>query len=116
MGRPENREKFLSEFGNISPASIGAIQRGLITLEEEGAEKFFGEPALNILDFIQTDNKGKGVINVLTADKLMMSPRTYSTFLLYFNLRGFVKKLMRRIAKKRCASYHYLTKILILLF
>ncbi len=78
----ENREKFTSEFGNISPASIGAIQRGLVTLEEEGADKFFGEPALNILDFIQTD-RGKGVINVLTADKLMMSPRTYSTFLLW---------------------------------
>ncbi len=79
----ENREKFISEFGNISPASIGAIQRGLVTLEEDGAEKFFGEPALNILDFIQTDNKGQGIINVLTADKLMMSPRTYSTFLLW---------------------------------
>ncbi|HEX3007001.1 MAG TPA: helicase HerA-like domain-containing protein [Bacteroidales bacterium] len=78
----ENKEKFTNEFGNISPASIGAIQRGLVSLEEEGAEKFFGEPALNILDFIQTD-KGKGVINVLTADKLMMSPRTYSTFLLW---------------------------------
>jgi DNA helicase HerA-like ATPase len=78
----ENKEKFTNEFGNISPASIGAIQRGLVALEEEGAEKFFGEPALNILDFIQTD-KGKGVINVLTADKLMMSPRTYSTFLLW---------------------------------
>ncbi len=79
----ENREKFISEFGNISPASVGAIQRGLVTLEEEGAEKFFGEPALNILDFIQTDNKGKGIINLLTADKLMMAPRTYSTFLLW---------------------------------
>jgi DNA helicase HerA-like ATPase len=78
----ENREKFTSEFGNISPASVGAIQRGLVTLEEEGADMFFGEPALNILDFIQTD-RGKGIINVLTADKLMMSPRTYSTFLLW---------------------------------
>lgn len=78
----ENREKFINEFGNISPASIGAIQRGLVALEEEGADKFFGEPALNILDFIQTDN-GKGIINILTADKLMMSPRTYSTFLLW---------------------------------
>lgn len=78
-----NREKFTDEYGNISPASIGAIQRGLVVLEEEGADKFFGEPALNILDFIQTDSKGKGVINVLTADKLMMSPRTYSTFLLW---------------------------------
>lgn len=79
----ENREKYISEFGNISPASIGAIQRGLVTLEEEGADKFFGEPALNILDFIQTDNRGHGIVNVLTADKLMMSPRTYSTFLLW---------------------------------
>lgn len=78
----ENREKFTNEYGNISPASIGAIQRGLVALEEEGAESFFGEPALNILDFIQTD-RGKGIINVLTADRLMMSPRTYSTFLLW---------------------------------
>lgn len=78
----EHREKFTTDYGNISPASIGAIQRGLITLEEEGAGKFFGEPALNILDFIQTD-KGKGVINVLTADKLIMAPKTYATFLLW---------------------------------
>lgn len=78
-----NRDKFNDEFGNISPASIGAIQRGLVVLEEEGADKFFGEPALDILDFIQTDSRGKGIINILTADKLMMSPRTYSTFLLW---------------------------------
>jgi len=78
----ENSNKFTTEYGNISQASIGAIQRNLLALEEEGAEKFFGEPALDIMDFIQTD-KGKGIINILAADKLMMSPRTYSTFLLW---------------------------------
>jgi len=78
----ENREKFTSDYGNISAASIGSIQRSLLALEEEGADNFFGEPALDIMDLIQTDN-GKGVINILAADKLMMSPRTYSTFLLW---------------------------------
>jgi DNA helicase HerA-like ATPase len=79
----ENREKFTTDYGNISPASVGAIQRGLLTLEEEGADKFFGEPALDIMDFIQTDNKGRGIVNVLASDKLMTSPRNYSTFLLW---------------------------------
>lgn len=79
----ENREKFTTDYGNISPASIGAIQRGLLALEQEGADKFFGEPALDIMDFIQTDSKGKGVINVLASDKLMNAPRTYATFLLW---------------------------------
>jgi DNA helicase HerA-like ATPase len=79
----ENREKFINEYGSISPASVGSIQRGLLVLEEEGAGNFFGEPALDIMDFIQTDGRGKGIINVLAADKLMMSPRTYSTFLLW---------------------------------
>lgn len=79
----ENREKFTNEYGSISPASVGSIQRGLIVLEEEGADSFFGEPALDIMDFMQTDSKGKGIINILAADKLMLSPRTYSTFLLW---------------------------------
>jgi DNA helicase HerA-like ATPase len=79
----ENKEKFTTEYGNISPASVGSIQRGLLVLEEEGADKFFGEPALDIMDFIQTDTKGKGIVNILAADKLMLSPRTYSTFLLW---------------------------------
>jgi DNA helicase HerA-like ATPase len=78
----ENSEKFTTEYGNISQASIGAIQRNLLALEQEGAEKFFGEPALDIMDLFQTD-KGKGIINILAADKLMMSPLTYSTFLLW---------------------------------
>lgn len=78
----ENRAQYTNRYGNISPASIGAIQRGLIRLENEGADKFFGEPELEITDFIQTE-QGKGVINILAADKLMQSPRVYTTFLLW---------------------------------
>lgn len=77
-----NRKEFTTKYGNISPASIGAIQRGLMRLESEGADKFFGEPDLEITDFIQTE-QGKGVINILAADKLMNSPRVYTTFLLW---------------------------------
>src|SRR5690554_844293 len=78
----ENRKEFTTKYGNISPASIGAIQRGLMRLESEGADKFFGEPDLEITDFIRTE-QGKGVINILAADKLMNSPRVYTTFLLW---------------------------------
>ncbi len=79
----DNAEQFKTQYGNISAASIGAIQRNLLTLEEQGGSKFFGEPALNLQDFMQTDKLGKGVINILTADKLMQSPRLYATFLLW---------------------------------
>lgn len=79
----KNREQFTTTYGNISTASIGAIQRGLMILEEQGAEHFFGEPALNILDLIQTDRNGKGIINILSSNKLMQSPALYSTFLLW---------------------------------
>ncbi len=78
----ENASKFTTEYGNISAASIGAIQRGLLTLEQQGGDKFFGEPALSLDDLMQTD-QGKGVINILAADKLLSSPRLYSTFLLW---------------------------------
>ncbi len=78
----DNRSEFTTKYGNISPASVGAIQRGLMRLESEGGDKFFGEPALEITDFIQTE-QGKGVINILAADKLMNSPRVYTTFLLW---------------------------------
>ena len=77
-----NRNDFTTKYGNISAASIGAIQRNLMRLESEGADKFFGEPNLNIQDLMQTD-MGKGVINILAADKLMNSPRVYTTFLLW---------------------------------
>jgi DNA helicase HerA-like ATPase len=79
----DNAEQFKTQYGNISAASVGAIQRGLLTLEEQGADKYFGEPALNIEDLMQTGSKGKGMINILTADKLMQSPRIYATFLLW---------------------------------
>ena len=77
-----NRTEYTTKYGNISPASIGAIQRSLLRLESEGAAHFFGEPELVIDDFIQTI-QGKGVVNILAADKLMMSPRIYTTFLLW---------------------------------
>ena len=76
-------DQFKTQYGNISAASIGAIQRNLLTLEEQGGDRFFGEPALNIQDFIQADSKGNGMINILMADKLMQSPRIYATLLLW---------------------------------
>lgn len=79
----ENASEFITEYGNVSAASIGAIQRNLMTLEQQGADKFFAEPALNFDDFMQTDQQGHGVINILSADKLMHSPKIYATFLLW---------------------------------
>jgi DNA helicase HerA-like ATPase len=78
----ENGSQFTTEYGNISAASVGAIQRGLLQIETQGGDKFFGEPMLNIADFMQTVG-GKGVVNILAADKLMNSPRLYATFLLW---------------------------------
>ncbi|ADE12542.1 helicase HerA-like domain-containing protein [Sideroxydans lithotrophicus] len=79
----DNSKDFTTEYGNISTASIGAIQRGLLELDSQGAEQFFGEPMLNIDDLMQTDSKGNGMINILAADKLMQSPKVYSTLLLW---------------------------------
>ncbi len=79
----DNAKQFTTEYGNISAASIGAIQRGLIQLDEQGGDKFFGEPMLDIADLMQTDGKGRGVLNVLAADKLYNNPKLYSTFLLW---------------------------------
>lgn len=79
----DNASQFRTQYGNVSPASIGAIQRGLLELEHQGGEKFFGEPALNLDDLMQTDSKGRGVMNILAADKLLLSPKIYSTFLLW---------------------------------
>jgi len=79
----DNADRFKTQYGNISAASVGAIQRNLLTLEEQGGDKFFGEPALNLQDLMQTDKAGKGMINILSADKLMQSPRLYATFLLW---------------------------------
>ncbi len=79
----ENAKDFTTGYGNVSTASIGAIQRGLLELESQGAEKFFGEPMLNIDDLMQTDRQGLGMINILAADKLLQSPKVYSTLLLW---------------------------------
>ena len=79
----EQRAEISSTYGNVSPASIGAIQRNLLRLEDQGAADFFGEPALELKDFMRTDLDGKGKINILAADKLMLSPRLYATFLLW---------------------------------
>jgi DNA helicase HerA-like ATPase len=78
----ENAKQFTTEYGNISAASVGAIQRGLLSLETQGGDQLFGEPMLNIEDLMQTD-KGKGVINILAADKLMQAPKMYATLLLW---------------------------------
>ena len=79
----ENAQQFTTEYGNVSPASIGAIQRNLLALESQGADKFFAEPALNLDDLLQTDANGRGIINILAADKLMLAPKIYATFLLW---------------------------------
>src|SRR5262245_55175988 len=78
----ENARQFTTDYGNVSPASIGAIQRGLLQLEEQGGDRFFGEPMLQVADFIQTVD-GRCVVNVLAADKLLAAPRLYATFLLW---------------------------------
>ncbi len=72
-----------TRYGNVSSASIGAIQRSLLRLESQGADQFFGEPMLNIFDWIRVNEKGQGVVNILAADKLMQSPRLYAVFLLW---------------------------------
>src|ERR1044071_5478556 len=79
----DNAAKFKTQYGNVSAASIGAIQRGLLELEGQGGDRFFGEPALDPDDFLQTDSNGRGVINVLVADKLINAPKLYATFLLW---------------------------------
>lgn len=79
----ENARSLTTHYGNVSVASIGAIQRGLLNLEQQGGDRFFGEPMLDLADMIQTDASGRGVINVLAAEKLYQSPLLYATFLLW---------------------------------
>ena len=78
----QHAKEYSAKYGNVSAASVGAIQRALLQLEAQGADKFFGEPSFDIYDLMQTDG-GKGIMNVLAADKLMMQPKLYSTFLLW---------------------------------
>jgi len=79
----DNAKNFTTEYGNVAAASIGAIQRGLLTLEEQGGDVFFGEPMLNINDLMKVDENGRGVINIFAAEKLIHAPALYSTFLLW---------------------------------
>ena len=87
----ENSATYQTQYGNISTASVGAIQRSLLQLETEGGDILFGEPALNLEDMMQTDSKGLGFINILAADKLLNSPRVYATLLLWILSELFEK-------------------------
>jgi DNA helicase HerA-like ATPase len=87
----ERAKEIVTKYGNVAPQSVGAIQRRLLVLEEQGATHFFGEPALDIRDFIRTAPDGRGVVNVLAADRLMRSPRLYATFLLWMLAQLFDK-------------------------
>jgi DNA helicase HerA-like ATPase len=87
----ENAKRFTTEYGNISAASVGAIQRGLLSLDQQGADRFFGEPMLNFEDLLQTDGSGRGVVNILAADRLLNAPRLYASFLLWLLSELFEK-------------------------
>ena len=87
----DNRAEYTVQYGNVSSASIGAIQRALLSFENEGGELFFGEPSLDIRDFIRTDASGKGCINILSSSKLVASPTVYGTFLLWLLTELFEK-------------------------
>ena len=87
----DHASDYRTQYGNVSAASIGAIQRGLLTLQQQGGDKFLGEPALNLDDLIQTEGSGHGVVNILAVDKLMRSPTLYATFLLWMMSELFEK-------------------------
>ena len=87
----DNASTFQTQYGNVSAASIGAIQRGLQAIETQGADRFFGEPMLNLDDLMQTDEKGHGIVNILVADQLMNAPKLYATFLLWLLSELFEK-------------------------
>ena len=81
-GLGNRRAEYVTSYGNISVATVGAIQRGLLALEDQGGDRFFGEPAIDIFDFMQTQD-GKGVISILASDRVIQSPKIYTSFLLY---------------------------------
>ncbi len=87
----DHAKELKTQYGNISPASIGSIQRSLLTLEQQGGDNLFGEPALNVLDFVKTDAAGHGMINILAADRMMQSPKVYATSLLWLLSELFEK-------------------------
>src|SRR4029079_5736916 len=79
----EHAGELTTQYGNVSKQTVGTIQRQLLVLENQGGAKFFGEPALDLKDFMRTDSDGRGMVNILVADKLMQNPRLYATFLLW---------------------------------
>jgi DNA helicase HerA-like ATPase len=79
----DNAAEIGTQYGNVAKSSLAAIQRQLLMLENQGADSFLGEPALDLADFIRTDRDGRGVVNILAADKLMAKPRLYATFLVW---------------------------------
>lgn len=79
----DNASQYQTEYGRISAASVGTIQRGLLQLEQQGGDRLFGEPALNLDDLLQTDTRGRGIVNIMAADRLLQSPKMYATFLLW---------------------------------
>ncbi|MEI7806722.1 MAG: helicase HerA-like domain-containing protein [Hyphomicrobiales bacterium] len=87
----DNATELQKEYGNVSSATVGTIQRQLLVLENQGAKSFFGEPALDIADFMRTDRDGRGIVNILSADKLIANPRLYATFLLWMLSELFEK-------------------------
>jgi len=87
----KNAKEVGARYGNVAVTAVGAVERQLLVLENQGGAKFFGEPALSVADLMRTDSKGRGVINVLAADKLMASPRLYATFLLWLISELFEK-------------------------
>jgi uncharacterized protein len=87
----KNAKEVGARYGNVAATAVGAVERQLLVLENQGGAKFFGEPALSVADLMRTDSKGRGVINVLAADKLMASPRLYATFLLWLISELFMK-------------------------
>ena len=87
----ENASEYQTNYGNISAASVGAVQRALLELETQGADQLFGEPALNLDDLMQTDSQGRGIINILASDQLFNSPRVYATLLLWLLSELFEK-------------------------
>ncbi|MGE5526637.1 MAG: helicase HerA-like domain-containing protein [Rhodospirillaceae bacterium] len=86
-----NAKEYLTRYGNVSATSVGAIQRGLLELEHQGGDRFFGEPALAVNDIMRTDSQGGGIVNILAADRLMTSPKLYATLLLWLLAELFQK-------------------------
>ena len=100
----ENRAEFSAEYGNMSAQSLGAIQRSLITLEDEGGAEFFGEPAIDIRDWMQRDEQGRGYINVLHSVKLVQNPTLYATFMLFLMSELFEKLPETPKSRRWCSS------------